>query len=325
MNQQPGKAPRGPSCESTVDPRLCPETSPGPATLNGTHRVFLVEESSVHVFDQIGPLSEMPRWTPLDDANTNANASLNANDETEQVNTFLTVEFTDLLHDTFPLQDDASDLPKEAEKAQEDGGLPPLVSVSSPSSSSSSVPSCPATVAVIHSIQGHHSNKPLSALVDTGSTYTHISASSLAKGVTPLRLPRPVRGSTLAGTIESYGYVQLKDITLPERDPSCRIESLRAYVFKSPCKYNVILGTDFCATAGLIIDCAVPNRRFDGSTTRYCSSQLRTTQALLLLSRTTRLLQSILIISTPTLCANRSSKASMKEPTPKTSPTSRPT
>jgi hypothetical protein len=182
---------------------------------------------------------------------------LNANgNETEQVNMFLTVEFTDLLHDTFPLQADASALRKEAMEAQEDGGLPPLVSVSSPSLSPSSAPACPATVAVVHSIQGHHSNKPLSALVDTGSTYTHISASSLPKGVTPLCLPRPVRGSTLAGTIESYGDVQLKDVTLPELDPSRRIESLRAYVFKSPCKYNVILGTDFCATAGLIIDCA---------------------------------------------------------------------
>jgi hypothetical protein len=133
-------------------------------------------------------------------------------------------------------------------------------------------------VAVVHSIQGHHSNKPLSALVDTGSTYTHISASSLPKGVTPLRLPRPVRGSTLAGTIESYGYVQLKDITLPELDPSRRIESLRAYVFKSPCKYNVILGTDFCATAGLIIDCAEQEIRWldDAipfkATTHYASS-----------------------------------------------------
>jgi hypothetical protein len=189
MNQQPGKA-MCPSCKSTVDPRLCPETSPGPAILNGNHRAFLIDESSAHVFDLIGPLSEMPRRTPLDDANTNANASLNANgNETKQVSTFLTVEFTDLLHDTFPLQDDASALPKEAEKAREDSGLPPLVSVSNPSSSPSSVPACPATVAVVHSIQDHHSNKPLSALVDTGSTYTHISASSLPKEVTPLRLP----------------------------------------------------------------------------------------------------------------------------------------
>jgi hypothetical protein len=175
------------------------------------------------------------------------------------VNTFLTVEFTDLSHDTVPLQADAFALPKEAQEGmeEEDGGLPPLVSVSSPSSSPlSSAPTCPATVAVVHSIQGHHSTKPLLALVDTGSTYTHISALILPKGVTPLRLPRPVHGSTLAGTVESYGYVQLKDITLPELDPPRRIEFLHAYVFKSPCKYNIILGTDFCTTAGLIIDCA---------------------------------------------------------------------
>jgi hypothetical protein len=60
---------------------------------------------------------------------------------------------------------------------------------------------------------------------------------------------------TLAGTIESYSYVQLKDITLPELDPSRHIESLHAYIFKLPCKYNMVLGTDFCATARLIIDC----------------------------------------------------------------------
>jgi hypothetical protein len=201
----------------------------------GNNWTFLGEEQSArNIFDQIVPLSKLPRRILLEDANTNVNASWNAN-KTEQVNTFLNVEFTDLLHDTFPLQANTkSASPKEAEKAQEDGSLPPLVSVSSPSSSpSSSVPTCPATVAVVHSIQGHHSNKPLSALVDTGSTSTHISASSLPKGVTPLRLLRPVRGSTLAGTIESYGYIQLKDITLPELDPSRQIESLLAYIFKS--------------------------------------------------------------------------------------------
>jgi hypothetical protein len=88
----------------------------------GNNRTFLGEDQSAqiihseHVFDQIGPLPEKSSRIPVEDVNTNANASSNANDvnETKQVNTFLTVEFTDLSHDTVPLHADAFALPKEA-------------------------------------------------------------------------------------------------------------------------------------------------------------------------------------------------------------------
>jgi hypothetical protein len=109
---------------------------------------------------------------------------------------------------------------------------PPL-SVSSPTH-----PYCPTTVAIVRSIQ------------------KHISVRSLPPGATPTVLERPIRGSTLAGTIECFAVVYLRDVSLPELNSSRRADSLRAFVFKKPCNYDLILGNDFCATSGLVLDFA---------------------------------------------------------------------
>eukprot|EP00957_Ditylum_brightwellii_P019351 1459699-Ditylum_brightwellii.AAC.1 len=56
---------------------------------------------------------------------------------------------------------------------------------------------------------------------------------------------------TIAGTFESKRMVKLTDIALPEFGKTKRIDQLNAYVFDSPCAYDVILGRDFLYRAGL--------------------------------------------------------------------------
>jgi hypothetical protein len=114
---------------------------------------------------------------------------------------------------------------------------PPL-SVSSPT-----YPYSPTIVAIARSIQKQPSFKPLVSLIDSGSTYSHISVRSLPSGATPTVLERPIRGSTLTGTIKCFAVVYLRDVSLPKLNSSRRVDSFRSCVFQEPCKYNLLLGS----------------------------------------------------------------------------------
>ena len=51
--------------------------------------------------------------------------------------------------------------------------------------------------------------------------------------------------TTLAGVYQSQGKVMLTRLHLPESDKNRIVDSQEALVFDSPCRYDIILGSDF--------------------------------------------------------------------------------
>jgi hypothetical protein len=51
--------------------------------------------------------------------------------------------------------------------------------------------------------------------------------------------------TTLAGKYTSANVACLRDIRLPEFDKNRKIESHKALVFDTPCRYDMIIGSDF--------------------------------------------------------------------------------
>jgi hypothetical protein len=145
---------------SAFDPSLYRQVVLGQDADADSIKAFL--ETNVHHFDLIGPVSKMPGIQP----------------EADNVNLMLSVEFTKTLTTQTP--------------------LPSRQQVEHPSSMLS-VPLCPATVTVISNIQHQSSSKPLTALIDSGSTYSHISAKALPSGTSLMR-PYAVPHSPEAST-----------------------------------------------------------------------------------------------------------------------------
>ena len=48
--------------------------------------------------------------------------------------------------------------------------------------------------------------------------------------------------------------VTMRDFRLPEYDKNRRIEENKALVFDTPCRYDIIFGTDFLSKAGIKIN-----------------------------------------------------------------------
>ena len=67
----------------------------------------------------------------------------------------------------------------------------------------------------------------------------------------------PINGATLttlAGTMSATETVTMRDFHLPEFDKNRRIEEQKALVFDTPCRSNIILGTDFLSKSGIKIN-----------------------------------------------------------------------
>jgi hypothetical protein len=140
----------------TLDPLPCHAGAAGPSTVDdGPFEGEPLARSAVHHFDQIGPSLQAP--SSIDhDVDDNDSVTIEAfaeaflNDDSQSVSSS---QF-DLT--SRPILDDS----------------PPL-SVPSPTH-----PYCPTTVAIARSIQKQPSFKPLVSLIDSGSTYSHVSVHS---------------------------------------------------------------------------------------------------------------------------------------------------
>ena len=112
----------------------------------------------------------------------------------------------------------------------------------------------PTTMMIIRMIQKTPSGRLLRVLFDSGGTKTMINTSALPKGCTPRLLEQPLRTNTVQGTMETSRFVTLDTLMLPEFDRSLKVEQHHAYVFNTPCKYDLILGRDFLGPAGINLD-----------------------------------------------------------------------
>ena len=60
--------------------------------------------------------------------------------------------------------------------------------------------------------------------------------------------------NTLAEQMTVNTVVKLRDLRLPEFNGNMSIESHNALVFDTPCRYGIILGSDFLSKVGIKIN-----------------------------------------------------------------------
>ena len=112
----------------------------------------------------------------------------------------------------------------------------------------------PTTLLIAKSIQHKESKRLLRVLFDSGGTNTLIHSGCIPLGATPSLLTERQSLQTIAGTFLSKRQVGLQELSLPEFDSKKRISGVNAFVFDSPCNYDIILGRDFLSMIGLTLD-----------------------------------------------------------------------
>ena len=112
----------------------------------------------------------------------------------------------------------------------------------------------PSTLLACKTIQNQESLWPMKVLLDSGGPATLIHERCLLPGATPSLLPGgKTNFQTTAGLFSATGQVFLDQIILPEFDKTKRISGNSAYVFNSPCKYDMIVGRDILNKIGLTL------------------------------------------------------------------------
>ena len=101
------------------------------------------------------------------------------------------------------------------------------------------------TFVVVHQIQQLSVSHSLLCLIDSGATTSWIHCQALPKGCHGQTVDSITNG-TMAGTSTSDQAVLLHEITLPEFSSSITYEEISAYIFHSPCHYNIVFGQDLC-------------------------------------------------------------------------------
>ena len=86
----------------------------------------------------------------------------------------------------------------------------------------------------------------LRVLLDSGGTGTMIHRRILSKKCTPSMLSKTAITKIIEGKFESKNVVTMKKLIFPEFDKNKVIDEQMDFVFDSKCKYDIILGCDFC-------------------------------------------------------------------------------
>ena len=97
------------------------------------------------------------------------------------------------------------------------------------------------------------SQRVLRALIDSGSSRTLTSKKAVPKTAKPKKITSK-RFNTLAGQMTAGEVVHMRDVRLPELNKNRGMREQKALVFNQPCRYDIILGSDFLNRAGLVID-----------------------------------------------------------------------
>ena len=111
----------------------------------------------------------------------------------------------------------------------------------------------PLSFGVAKQVQGTFFGRPLTLLLDSGSTTTWCNKKCLPKGVQGYSVDK-VTGSTLAGTFSSSEQVCLEDFSLPDFHPKRTLPKLKARVFHADCRYDMIIGRDVLRAFGIRLD-----------------------------------------------------------------------
>eukprot|EP00970_Alexandrium_tamarense_P015712 scaffold5391_cov175-Alexandrium_tamarense.AAC.17 len=114
----------------------------------------------------------------------------------------------------------------------------------------------PVTILMCDTIATLQSRKMLKVLFDSGSTRTLINRDCLPANAQANALEESKTFKTLAGELKTTEVVTMRDIKLPEFSRNRTIDSHKALVFNSPCRYDVNLGADFLTKKGINLNYA---------------------------------------------------------------------
>ena len=106
-------------------------------------------------------------------------------------------------------------------------------------------------------------------LLDSGATGCWISHTALPPDIQTNQVPT-VTNQTLAGSFTSNDSVGIHNLLLPEFHQMRCIETLPAKIFNKGCRYDMILGRDFMAELGIVLDFKLKIMEWDGSTVTMC-------------------------------------------------------
>jgi len=116
----------------------------------------------------------------------------------------------------------------------------------SPSITEPDVDYVPSALAIVKQVNDMKCNRLLRSLFDHGGSHVMVKKSSLGPDAEIFPLPHATGFDTIAGSMQTRGYVYLKNIVLPEFSFSRRIKSVKAYVFDDDnCKYDCLFGRSF--------------------------------------------------------------------------------
>ena len=112
------------------------------------------------------------------------------------------------------------------------------------------------------SIQHVPFTRPLSVLLDSGSTTSWFNHRALPPNITPTTVPA-LHGTTMAGNFQSNQQLSLSTVSLPELS-DLTLPTLNARMFNANCRYDLILGRDVLSHFGIDID--FKSQRISGPT-----------------------------------------------------------
>ena len=109
---------------------------------------------------------------------------------------------------------------------------------------STTIDAVPLTFLTCSRAQGIPFNRPLSILLDSGSTASWVNRNTLPSSISPTTVTS-LQGTTMAGNFQSNQQLTLTSVALP---------TLNLHVFNSSCRYDIILGRDALALFAITID-----------------------------------------------------------------------
>ena len=101
-------------------------------------------------------------------------------------------------------------------------------------------------------IQNVPFTRPLSVLLDSGSTTSWFNHRALPSNINPAAVPA-LHGTTMAGNFQSNQQLSLSTVSLPELS-DLTLPNLKARMFNAKCRYDLILGCDILSHFGIDID-----------------------------------------------------------------------
>ena len=111
----------------------------------------------------------------------------------------------------------------------------------------------PASIMVCDTIGLCESRELMRCIFDSGSGKTLLHRSRVPKNAQVIKLNEGQRMQTIEGSVTINEMVIMRDIRLPELEKNRRIAGSKVFIFDTPCRYDVIVGSDLMDAAGIDI------------------------------------------------------------------------